>query len=108
MRITLDISDRRITDLLHGHSGNHSPWMRGLSGKWDGKRGATVRFDREEDNEGDGKGVKTIRRPHVLQGLRIMAMTCPNRFADFLEESDDDLAFDVAWQCILFGKIIYG
>lgn len=107
MNITLEISDKRITDLLHGHGGGSSPWLHELSGKWDSKGGAKVRFDREEDNEGDGKGRARITRAKVKKGLAVMATQEPYQFSQFLEENDDEICFDTALQCIIFGKCVY-
>lgn len=106
MRVTIEIDDKRVSDLLHGHAGGYSPWMHELSGEWN-KGGAKVRFDREQDDEGAGKGKMNVGRLLVRRGLTIMAKECPNRWADFMGRNDDDLAFDCAWQCIIFGKVVY-
>lgn len=105
MKFTIDISDKRITDLLHGHGGHYSPWLHELSGKWNSKAGAKAKFDREQDDEGSNKGSLTIRSGQVKRGMAIFAML-PS-FGDFICENDDDLTFDCAMQCIIFGKLVY-
>lgn len=107
MKITLEISEQRITDLLHGHGGGSSPWLHALEGKWNSKRGARAQFDREEDEEGSNKGRMTIRGPAVRRGLAAMAKEEPYQFSQFLEENDDEIAFDTALQCIIFGKCVF-
>lgn len=106
MRITIQLSDKRITDLLHGHGGSYSPWLHEMTGAWDSKAGAKVQYDREQDDEGTGKGKMTIRAAQVKRGLAIFA-SLPS-FGDFIAENDDDITFDAAIQCIIFGKLIYG
>lgn len=107
MQITIQITDKRITDLLHGHGGSYSQWLHELSGSWNKPAGAKVKFDREQDEEGSGKGHKVIRAAAVKRGLAIMAQSEPYQFSQFLEENDDDITFDTALQCIIFGKTIY-
>lgn len=107
MKITVDVEDQRITDLLEGHGGTHSPWIHELTGTWKGRPGLKVRYDREQDEEGEGKGRQTIRRKDVARGLATMIKIAPEEFADFILENDDDLTFDVFIQCIIFGKLVY-
>lgn len=107
MKITLNIPDQRVTDLLHGHGGGSSPWLHELVGKWTDKNGFRVKYDREQDEEGDGKGRMRIGRRKVTKGLAIMAEKEPYQFSQFLEENDDEIAFDTALQCIIFGKCVY-
>lgn len=107
-KISISVDDKRITDLLHGHGGGSSPWIQELTGTWNSKNGARVKFDREQDDEGDGKGRKTVRRAQVEKGLALFAKLAPNHFADWLTENDDEIAFDCAWQAIIFGKLVYG
>lgn len=101
MNITVRIIDKRITELLHGHGGSVSPWMQELYGQWNHRTGATVKY-------GDQRTwIRCVGRADVERGLAIMARKCPNRWGDFMRGDDDDLAFDAAWQCILFGKLVY-
>jgi hypothetical protein len=107
MRFTVEISDKRISDFLHGHGGGYSPWLRELTGTWNDKKGAVIKFDREQDNEGDGYGRMTIRRKDIARGLSVMIHEAPEGFADFIQGNDDDIAFDSFLQCIVFGKLVY-
>lgn len=107
MKITLNIPDVRITDLLHGHGGGYSPWLRELTGQWTRKAGFRVKYDLEAGEEGEGKGRKSVRAGAVRRGLALMAQHEPGAFAQFLEGNDDDLTFDTALQFIIFGKLVY-
>lgn len=107
MKIILEIKDQRITDLLHGHGGGSSPWLHALSGKWDSAKGAKVKYDLLEGEEGDGKGRMVISSLDVMRGLAVMAKEEPYQFSQFLEENDDEITFDTALQCIIFGKCVY-
>lgn len=106
MKITIEISDKRITDLIHGHGGSYSPWLHELVGEWNGPRGCRVKFDREKDEEGESKGRMRIGRRAIARGMTIFAKL-PS-FGDFIEENDDDITFDTFLQCVIFGKLVYG
>lgn len=108
MKITLSVNDKRVTDLLHGHGGGSSPWLHELAGKWTDGRGFRVKFDREEDDEGDGKGRMRVGRRKVQRGLSLMAQKSPYQWGQFMDENDDEITFDTALQYIVFGKLIYG
>lgn len=107
MKITLEISAKRITDLLHGHGGSYSPWLHEASGKWNSPKGFKVKYDLEAGEEGDGKGRKIIRPSHVAKGLSLMATDLPNHWEQFMTEDDDDITFDSVMQYIIFGKLVY-
>lgn len=107
MKITLEIKEQRITDLLHGHCGSYSPWLHSASGKWNSTKGFKVKFDREEDEEGSGNGFKTITAKDVAKGLSLMAVDLPNHWEQFMTEDDDDITFDSIMQYIIFGKLVY-
>lgn len=107
MNIQISIPDKRITDLLHGHGGSYSPWMHKLKGKWNERAGATVVFDKNSDEEGGGTGKGVYNRLDVMRGLAILAKESPKHLCQFLEGDDDDLSFDCAWQCIIFGRLVY-
>lgn len=107
MFISTTLTDKRIADLLHGHQGGMSPWLHSLTGNLiqDGRIG--VHFDKEDDEEGDGKGKLVITREEVQKGLTLMAQNSPNQWAQFMTENDDDITFDTAIQYIIFGKLVY-
>lgn len=105
MKITLNVTDKRITDLLHGHGGSYSPWLHEVSGKWNSRKGMTVRYDTERGEEGAGKGHMTITREKVRRGFEVFSRL-PS-FGDFMTENDDDLTFNCVMQCIIFGKLVF-
>lgn len=107
MKITLEIPEKRITDLLHGHCGSYSPWLHSASGKWNSSKGFKVKYDLEAGEEGDGKGFMTITAPKVAKGLSLMATDLPNHWEQFMTEDDDDITFDSVMQYIIFGKLVY-
>lgn len=82
--------------------------LRGATGEWDGPAGLTVKYDREEDNEGDMKGRATIRRADVEKGLAAMMLGQPHLFGQMLNGNDDMESCDELYQFIIFGKAIYG
>lgn len=104
--IMLEFKEERISDLLHGHGGSYSPWMHNLTGKWNTKRGARIRFDLE-DESATRHGKMFVGREEVRRGLAIFAVTYPHAFALWLEENDDDQTFDAVWQCIVYGKEVW-
>jgi hypothetical protein len=44
----------------------------------------------------------------IAKGLGIMAEESPRQFGQFLAGDADDLTFDIALQCVVFGEVIYG
>ena len=86
MKIALNITDKRITDLLHGHGGSYSPWLHEMSGQWNGRKGMSVRYDTERGEEGDGKGRMVITREKVRRGMEIFARL-PS-FGDFMHDGE--------------------
>ena len=108
MKITLNIPDKRITDLIHGHGGSVSGWLHKLTGNClRGQAGCYVQFDLEEKDEGNGDGKMRFGRKRIREGLTIMAQESPYQFGQFLSGDDDDVTFDTALQCIIFKKMVY-
>jgi hypothetical protein len=106
MNITIEITHKRVNDLLTGHLGRTSDWLHSVTGEIEG--GFHVHYDREEDAEGEGKGRKHISYAALQKGLAAMATGNPSQFAAFVAEDDDDITFDVAWQFIILGREVYG
>lgn len=106
LAMMLEFDEGRITDLLHGHGGSHSPWMRSLKGGWSSKRGAVVTFDKEDESD-EKPGKMRVGREEVRRGLAVFAKVYPHSFAMWLEENDDDLSFDAVWQSIVYGKEVW-
>lgn len=107
MKIEIEIPEEQINNLMHGHGGSVSSWLHEVKGRWNGKEGIRVVYDREEDEEGDGNGSMRISRKQVAAGLKLMAESSTYQFAQFLDENDDDITFDTALQYIIFGKLVY-
>lgn len=107
MKITIQVADQRINDLIHGHQGRDSYWLHELRGNLfkDGK--FTVEYDRANDAEGSNKGRKTITPRMVHKGLSLMAASRGHAWAQFMGENDDDVTFYIAMQYIIFGKEVY-
>lgn len=106
MNLTVTISDKRVSELLFGHTGSVSDWLHSLNG--DLADGALAHFDKEDDDEGAGSGKVRFDYAAMAKGLSVMAETEPYQFGQFIAENDDDVTFDTAWQCIIYGKTIYG
>lgn len=110
MQLTITITDQRVTELLFGHLGRVSDWLHSVVGGADVNDTMSpvkVVYDLEKDAEGASNGLLDIGYSDIAQGLARMAETEAPHFGAFLEGNDDDITFDVAWQCIIFGKTIY-
>jgi hypothetical protein len=122
--VTQSVTWRRICDLIcTGIEGGFSSWLHHINreGEWSGEEPAyyqpefwlgggrySAKFDRESDNEGDGKGRATFDSAALVNGLRLMAEKEPRHFADFMQENDDAVTGDVFLQCVLLKAVIYG
>lgn len=69
----------------------------------------TVEYDDPLGDEGEMSGAKTIRLSDIQAGLKIMAEKYPEHFANltFLDNADA-ITYDVAFQCIVLGEVVYG
>lgn len=67
----------------------------------------TVNYD--NPGEGDERLMKTIHRSDIIKGLELMAEKSPDHFGDLISESGADaITYDVAFQYIVLGEIVYG
>ncbi len=131
-KITIDIPDERISDLLcSAFEGGSNYWYTELeavfpegAGRADFEEGGKFQIHPSYYHwsqlvpliEGgqlklkdatDGKGY-TIDRAKLQSGLQIFAVEHSRSFADFIEERDDAATADCFLQCVVFGKEIYG
>lgn len=108
MKITIDFPDETIDRWL-SHAVYDWADMRGSRGDW---RSTRARFwfayDTETDKEGDMTGRAHIGRRQVAAGIAAMAKDVPSLFSQMVEGNDDMDTCDALWQCIVFGKMIYG
>jgi hypothetical protein len=106
--VTFSIPRRRIRDVIMALTTTYSPWLHEIA--WKNLRHVEliVKFDREQDDEGDGKGRKVIKGAAIEKGLKAMAKHCPRRLAFILNEDYDALDADAFMQCVVFGKLVYG
>lgn len=106
--IPVGVPRQRIEDLLWGHSLNSAdtPWWVSMM-RPKGHHYADVRADDPEGDEGNGKLRKEVYWSDVIRGLSLMARKYPRHFADWIQENDDLITCDVAWQLIVYGDIIY-
>lgn len=85
-----------------------SPWLNEITNKGSKSKPLyRVKFDREEDEEGGTTGLLLVNTNKIKEGLECMASINPYQFSQWLNCDDDDVTFDVAWQCIIFGKLVY-
>lgn len=108
VKVTHEIDDQRVMDLLSGHAMRYSDWVLKLEGNFND--GYKVTFDLETDNEGDGNGHKQVGYLGIARGLARMASDKEGskHWADFLADNDDDITCDAAWQFICLGRMVYG
>ena len=107
MKISVTISDQAVQDLFTGHGGNYSPWLHEFEQLGMGTGRYRAIYDLEEGEEGDAGGFNTFGPDDIAKGLGIMAQESPRQFGQFLDGDADDLTFDNALQCVIFGKIVY-
>lgn len=67
-----------------------------------------LHYDDPDQEEGAGKGRKTIGQKEVAAGLQIFADKYPAAFAEMIAEEGDASTADLFLQCIVFGDAIYG
>lgn len=112
MNIQTTIDDKRIEQLLFGHRGSVSDWLH-LVNMTDQARGlgagVDASWDREGDPEGEAKGKGHFSYTDIERGIAAWAGSPEGlyQWGCFREENDDDVTFDVAWQFIIFGKLVY-
>lgn len=111
MQIMFTIPDKRVNYLIAGHSGSMSgEWLR----EWEVETKTVddelviVKVDAKWLDEDDKQRAGAFDRAAIQKGMNVMAKDFPNAFADFMRENDDDGTFDIAAQCIIFGKEVYG
>lgn len=111
MKFEIEVADRRINDLLFGHAGRYSPWLLEVRGEYNGPKETAIAviYDREEDDEGTFNGRKTLLYVDILAGIKKFANhpEYAHQWAQFLNEDDDDITFDVAWNFVIFGKVVF-
>jgi hypothetical protein len=126
MKISLDIPDHRIADLLcTACEGGSNYWIRKASGlpykdavpgaKHVGDEGwgklalnlPVTFWDYEEDSAfPNHKHQLTLKK--VKNGLALMAENESMHFGHFMSENEDATTADVFLQCALFGEVVYG
>jgi len=108
MNISVTISDQAVLDLFTGHGGSYSSWLHEFEQLGMGTGRYRAVYDLEDGAEGDAGGFNTFGPDDIAKGLGIMAQESPRQFGQFLAGDADDLTFDIALQCVVFGKVIYG
>lgn len=117
-QIKIPITGEIISDMMVSVcEGGYSGWVKmidfgdmkyGEGSAFEGNFTFLVVYDREEDDEGDFKGRKKIREIDIKRGLQAFAKECPKGLADLVSENWDALTADCFFQCVVFGKVIYG
>ena len=92
----------------HAEGGKGLVWW-GHEGVWESE-GLTVelRYDREEDDEGAGRGKVHLRMADFLRGLSVMAKEAPSSLGMILNDDMDGPSADAWLQCAVFGRLVYG
>lgn len=105
MNVTIEFKDEDVDRLLTQHAGHYSDWIHTINGTL--LDGFEIIYDKEGEPEGMGNGKMKVDMPEIAKGLAIMAREATHSFAEWCLENDDDISFDSAWQCIVFGKLVY-
>lgn len=100
MKITIEISDKIITDAI-GDAGI-GYWADVQRGSWNPKTMRLVVYE-----TGDGKTKRhTITREHIERGLVLLALKCPQRYTELVEENGDMYTGDALVQCAAFPALV--
>lgn len=106
MKIELEFADEDVDRLL-SHAAYSWIDLRNSTGDWRTDN-LEVRFGQYEDPEDELNGFVVITREAVAKGLAAMDKEAPYQFGQWLRGDDDIVTCDAAYQCIIFGKVIYG
>jgi hypothetical protein len=100
MKITIDISDKLITDAIG--SAGIGYWADTRRGTWNPKTMRLVVYE-----TGDTKP-KTHRltREHFERGLALLAVKCPEHYRALVEENGDMYTGDALVQCACFPALV--
>ena len=100
MNISVTISDQAVLDLFTGHGGEYaSAWLAFIEELGEGRY--LIEY-------GSIPSKMTFGPDDIAKGLGIMAQESPRQFGQFLAGDADDLTFDIALQCVVFGEVIFG
>lgn len=82
----------------------------GQDSLWELTKDLTIelKYDREEDDEGAGRGKVHVRMADLLKGLSAMAQTGAYSLGMILNEDMDGPSADSWLQHVVFGKAVYG
>lgn len=120
MKIAIEISNKRIKDLLcNALEGGSNYWY--IIKKYNySKEHPTPELEFPhldlpffggsltiKDIDGDMPN-KILDYKALEKGLQILADKYPTNFADFISENDDAITGDVFLQCALYGEVIFG
>lgn len=128
MKVELEISSRRIADLMvSALEGGSGYWLESATlmsssalkkieqpkAPWyDEERifdeAFQIEIVEDEPHKKGHNGKWTVTFPSVQQGLRLMAENSGGHFGDFMSENGDAITADVFLQYITFGEVIYG
>jgi len=112
-RTTIEVSERRIEDMLIGaFEGGSNDWIEYVekiseSGNdWIYKDpfsdiGIRIHVVEEEDTF-------ILNKESLQKGIDAMSSRQSRHFSDMIEENDDAITADVFLQCCLFGEIVFG
>ena len=126
MRITLEVSGRKIADqMVAAIEGGSAYWCRSIRLKqkapgislrdcwydtpelYDDRHTQIEVVEHEPSKEGrDGR--HRFGKAQVAKGLRIMAEKYPQQFGYLIGEEGDADTADIFLQCVVFGEVVYG
>ena len=124
MRITVNIKEQRVKDLLTSAlEGGSNYWYmirKNNYPKGQTKESLGIKFAHVDlpfveggsltivDAEDEDSAEWTLDYKAILRGLHVMARKYPADFNNWREENDDAFTGDTFLQCCLFGSVIYG
>lgn len=118
MKIEIEITERRVGDLLIGAlEGGSYHWIASFKRYssrtrtsidywvWPFKEGCSLLIHGREYPSDDPL---TLDRAAIERGLKLFPTRCPEQFGRWLAEQDDGVTGDLFLQLCLFGEIVYG
>lgn len=107
-KVFYTIPRKRIDDVIMSLAACYSPWIGEVSWERTTKDHFELVVQYDKADKGTFKGQKVVKKKDIELGLVALARHAPERLGNIQQEDYDAIDADVFFQCVVFGKIIYG